>query len=154
MTILEALTEVQQESVGLKTMIFADLNEANATYVDKLVKSEFPVLLVLPFAPTDTIGKSGALKTTVDLDLFFLTTSKNPTVDYKSTEVETECIAPMRLLARKFIHNLNHHSIIDPEGAGIVTYTLTPAYSSMDANLYGVEVRVNVPVMERAQVCV
>lgn len=153
MTILEALQEVQRDLPGLNTLIFADLNEANATYVDKLLKSEYPVLLVLPFAPRDTVGKSSKLKTTVDLDLFFLTKSGGKTIDYKSVEIETECIAPMRLLARKFIHNLNHHEIIDPETGVISTYDLIPAYSSMDADLFGVEVRVNVPVMEHAQVC-
>lgn len=153
MTILEALEEVKDSLAGLNTLIYADLNEANATETDKLTNSELPVILILPITTDDVIGKSGLIKTTFPFEAFFLNKSSNLTVDYKAADMETEVIAPMRLLARRYMHLLNEHSIIDPETPGITNINYQPVYSSMDVNLYGVRVRANVPVVENAVIC-
>ena len=153
MTILEALQEVKNEMPWIKTFIYADLNEANATETDKLVESEYPVMIVFPINPVDTIPNSGLTKTTFELNAMFLNKSAQKTTDYKSSEIEIEVIAPMRLIARKYIHVLATHSIIDPETPGITTVNYQPVYSSMDANLFGVSVRAQVPVLENPALC-
>jgi hypothetical protein len=62
-------------------------------------------------------------------------------------------IEPMRLLARKFMHKLNEHSIIDTEGPGMSQIVYTPVYSENDANLFGVKINATIPVMEKPVVC-
>lgn len=155
MTILEAIEEVVEDMSQNVTLIYADLNEANFD-VDKLVGSEFPVLIVLPFIPVDTPGTSGVLKTTFDFQAFLLNKDvMQSTVDYRAIEVENNVVAPMRMLAREFMHKFNEHTIIDPEDKiGIGARTYQPIYSSMDANLHGVFIRARVPVMEGITGCV
>jgi hypothetical protein len=154
MTIIEALEEVNDGLTPAPTFIFADLNEANFS-VDAIANADLPVLIVLPFTPVDAIGKSGALKTTFELQAFMLTKkSDQVTKDFSAAEIEIEIVAPMRLLARKFIHNLNGHAIIDPETQGITSVSYQPIYSSMDAELHGVFIRATVPVMEKPLVCI
>jgi hypothetical protein len=153
MTIIEALEEVNDGLTPAPTFIFADLNEANFS-VDAIANADL-LLIVLPFTPVDAIGKSGALKTTFELQAFMLTKkSDQVTKDFSAAEIEIEIVAPMRLLARKFIHNLNGHAIIDPETQGITSVSYQPIYSSMDAELHGVFIRATVPVMEKPLVCI
>lgn len=155
MTIIEALEEVKALVPGIRKLILADMNEANATETDQLIDSELPAMLVMPFEPVDNFPNqgSGLTKTTVDLDIFFLMRSTNPTIDYSSAKIEIECVAPMRLLARKFVHQLQTHAIIDPETAGITRVQHSPVYSGLDANLFGNRLRMNVPVIENPVVC-
>lgn len=156
MTILAALQEVVTNFPysQIKQLVYAEMNEANANYMDPFLNAQFPVLLVMPIVPVDTPGKSGALATTFDFDAYLLTKSTNITVDYSSSDIETEVIAPMRLLGRQFMHRLNEHSIVNPETGGIGQTTYIPSYSSMDANLFGVRIRATVPVQESADVCI
>lgn len=155
MSILEALEEVRLLVPAIRKLILADMNEANATETDQLIDSELPAMLVMPFEPVDNFPNSGSglVKTTVDLDIFFLMKSTNITLDYSSAKIELECVAPMRLLARKFVHHLQTHAIIDPETAGITSVRHSPVYSGLDANLYGDRIRLNVPVIESPVVC-
>lgn len=152
MTIIEALQEVNASMSRTLTLIYADLDEANVD-VDKLVNSELPVNIILPITPVDTPSTSGILKTTFELNAFFLNKSEVITTDYKSIQVETDVIAPMRALAREFMFRLNEHEITDPETKGISSITYQPVYSSMDANLFGVWARATVPVMEGVTGC-
>ena len=152
MTIIQALQEVNAAMSRPVTLIYADMSEANVD-ADTLVDSEMPINIVMPIVITDAPSQGGLLKTTFDLNCFFLTKSENITVGYKSIEIENECIAPMRRLAREFIFRLNEHGIIDATSLGILQITYTPAYSSMDANLFGVEVRATVPVVEGISGC-
>jgi hypothetical protein len=151
MTTLEALEEVQ--TAGINTILYADPFEANYL-TDKLLTAEMPVLLIMPIKITDNISKTGALKSTFPFEAMLLT--KDPTqatTDYAARDIENRLIAPMRLLARKYMHKLNEHEIIDPEGAGITAIEYTPVYSENDANLFGVRINANVPVMEKPVVC-
>lgn len=152
MTIIQALQEVNNSMSRALTLIYADLNEANLE-ADKLVNSELPVNIILPFTVTDVPGTSGILKSTFELNAFFLNKSANITTDFKSIEVETEVIAPMRTIAREFIFRLNEHSIVDPETKGMTQIVYQPVYSSMDANLFGVWAKATVPVIEGLSGC-
>jgi hypothetical protein len=154
MTIIEALEEVNDALTPVPTFIFADLNEANFL-VDAIETANMPVFLVLPFTVVDTFGKSGTIQSTFELQGFMFTKkSDQRTIDYSAADVESELIQPMRLLARKFLHRLNAHSIIDPETAGVKVTSYEPIYSSMDANLFGVFLRATVPVKEHPVVCI
>lgn len=148
MTLLAAIEEVKDEMTAIKTLLNADMFEANML-ADKLLTSEYPLLLILPIPIVDTPGESGALKSTVDLQLYFLDRGTALTTDYVTSDIETDFIEPMRLMARRFIHRLNDHSIIDPESDGIQSRTYTPEYGLFDAHTFGVSVRAQVPIMER-----
>lgn len=155
--ILAALEAVNNALTKAPQFEYADLNEANFD-LDKLVSSvvgaEKPVNLVLPFTVFDTFGKTGLLKSYIDLQGFILMSIKGmPTIDYKSKDVENLAIAPMRMLGRGFIYALNQHSIIDPEVAGITAIKYAPAYSQFDANLFGIEYGCRVPFVEGISGC-
>lgn len=154
MTILEALEEVSNGLSRSVTFFYADLNEANFS-IDQLVNSDLPVLIILPFTVVDVRSKSGILKSSFELQAFMLDKDIDQiTTDYKAKDVENKVIAPMRMLAREFIFKLTEHSIVDPETAGITQATFQPIYSELDANLYGVFIRAQVPVMEGLTGCV
>jgi hypothetical protein len=155
MTILEALEEVKTNMYGIATQHYASLEEANVP-ADFYETADYPLQVILPFVPVDNLAESGALKTTVELHFFILNKyTAQKTVEFKAREVETAVIAPMRLLARKFMHKLGEHSILDPEVKNAITNVrYIPAYSSMDADLHGVEVIAQLAVMERPSVCV
>jgi len=154
MTILEALEEVNSNLTTPAEFIYADMNEANFA-ADSVDSSSLPVLIILPITVTDnrTPNGSGVLKSTLELNAMFLTQITDVTTDYSAATVETSAIEPMRTLARQFIFRLNEHDIIDPESNGIVQVTYQPTYSSLDANLFGVLVRAQVPVMEGITGC-
>lgn len=153
MTILAALEAVKVLLPAIKTFIYADLNEANANYTDQLTAAELPVLIVMPINTVDGVGKSGLLKSTFELQAFLLDKSANITTEYSSSAIETEVIAPIRLMARRYMHLLNEHSIIDPETQGITSIKYNPVYSSMDTNLFGVNIIAQVPVVENPLAC-
>jgi len=152
MTIIQALQEVNASMSRSLTLIYADMNEANLD-ADKLVLSELPVNIILPITVTDAPGTSGVLKSSFELNAFFLNKSNNVTTDFKSIEIENEVITPMRVLAREFMFRLNEHDIIDPETKGLTSIVYQPVYSSMDANLFGVWAKATVPVMEQITGC-
>lgn len=151
MTIIAALQQVNDLLPTATEMIYADLSEAN-TQVDGESDLNKPVNIILPIEVEDTISGSGTVSQ-FELNAFFLVKHRRPTIDYKSIEVETECVAPMRQLARQFIHRLNEHSIINPTSAGITRVRYRPVYSELDKGLFGVWVRGFVPVRENLNVC-
>jgi hypothetical protein len=148
-TLLSAIEEIKAEMTDIKTLLNADLFEANQL-ADALLSSEYPMILLLPIPIVDTPGSSGVLKSTVDLQVFFLNRGSDITVDYSGSKIETEFIEPMRKYARQFMNKLNSHKIIDPETRGIEARTYTAEYSLFDAHTFGVSVRAQVPIMERA----
>lgn len=150
MTLLTALEEVRSEMTDIKTLLNADMFEANML-ADKLLTSEYPMILLLPIPIVDTPGSSGALKSTVDLTLYFLKRGTDITPDYSITDIESNFIEPMRLLARRFMHKLNKHKIIDPETKGIEARTYNAEYGLFDAQTFGVSVRCQVPIMEKTK---
>ena len=154
MTIIEALEEVNNSLSRKTTFIYvSSMQEANLL-ADTLLKAEYPVCFILPVVVTDTPGTSGVLKSEFPLNAYFLDRDNAATIDFKATEVEKNHIAPMRTLAREFLHKLNEHSIIDPESKGIQARVLEPEYGLTDAHLFGVFVRAQVPVMEGVTGCV
>jgi hypothetical protein len=148
MTLLSAIEEIKSEMTDIKTLLNADLFEANQL-ADALLTSEYPMILLLPISIIDTPGSSGVLKSTVDIQLYFLNRGTEIATDYSGAKIETNFIEPMRLLARRFIHKINEHKIIDPETRGIEARTYTPEYGLFDAHTFGVSVRAQVPIMER-----
>lgn len=148
MTLISALEEVRAEMTDIKTLLNADMFEANML-ADKLLTSEYPLILLLPSPIVDNPGSSGVLKSTSDLTLYFLKRGTDITPDYSTARIETEFIEPMRLLARQFINKLNKHKIIDPETKGIEARTYNAEYALWDAHLFGVSVRCTVPIMEK-----
>lgn len=156
MTILEALEEVNDSlpsGIRPQFIYVSSQFEAN-NLADQLSTITSPVLVILPIIVVDTPGISGVIKTTFELSGFFLTKATGVTVDFTGSTAETTCIAPMRDLARKYIHKLQEHSIIDPETSGLFTTTYTAEYGLWDAHLFGVFVRATVPVMEQVSPCV
>lgn len=154
MNILEALEVVAAQVPAIKTVHYADLNEANGTLVDQLTSAEYPALVIIPITPVDNITPSGLIRTTFELQAFLLSKVPNVTTDYKASVVENQVIAPMRELARQYMHKLSRHAIIDPQSGGITQMTYSPEYSAMDAALFGVLITATVPVVENPRVCI
>lgn len=156
MTILEALEEVNDSLITATRPQFIYVAaewEANQI-VDALTNAQFPILVVLPIIVTDVPGPSGVLKSTFDFSAFMLNKPTLATENFVTADIDTDSTAPMRALARQFMHKLQHHSIIDPETNGIQTITYTPEFGLWDAHLFGVFIRATVPVMERISGCV
>jgi hypothetical protein len=154
MTIVETLEDVNDNlSVATRFIYVNSLNEANYL-VDALTDGEFPVCLMLPVIVRDTPGKSGILKSKFQLGAYFLNKISGTTNDFKTNEVESTVIKPMRDLAREYVHKLNETDLIDPETDGIGERTFEPEYDLMDASLFGVFVKADVPVMEGVTGCV
>lgn len=154
MSILEAIEDIKNSlSPAPATFFYADLNEANID-ADALLNAAYPLMIVIPFIPVDNPGRSGVLKTTVELDIFFLNKKTGQaTVQYNSMEIENEIIAPMRAMARQFFHKMNQHEIIDKETGGVTNIRLQPTYSALDANAHGVWAKATAAVMERITGC-
>ncbi len=153
MTILEGIQAVAGTILPVPTFYYADLNEANID-ADRLLNSEYPLMIVLPISPVDNPGRSGVLKTTVQLQFFMLNKKTDQvTIQYSSIEIENEIIVPMRALARQFMYALNRHVIVDPETSGATNIRYEPTYSALDGNLYGVLVTASVPFMEKITGC-
>lgn len=155
MTILSALEEIQTNMVGIPKQHFAGLEEANLP-ADFYETADYPLQIILPFEVLDEVSESGALQSYFQLHFFLLNKyTAQRTIEFKAREVENAVVAPMRLLARKFMHKLGEHSILDSNVKKPITQTrIIPAYSSLDADLHGVEVVSNVYVMEKPVICV
>lgn len=153
MTILEAIVDVKNDLTTVPAFFFADLNEANYE-ADKLLPLQYPLMIVLPFNVTDSPGRSGVLKSAVDVQVFFLNRKNDQvTNDYSAQTIENEIIAPMRALAREFFFRLNQSTLIDRESNGIANIVYQPTYSALDANVHGVWARATVPMIEGITGC-
>lgn len=154
MTLLQAIEEVAAGLSDKPTVHLADLDEANATIIDRITKSEFPVLLIIPTIITDEIQASGLLVSSTELSLYFFDKDYDQkTTDFKAKEMESKIIEPMRALSREFIHALQVHEIIH-QNEKITDIRHQPVYSSMDANLFGVFTRANITFTEGITGCV
>jgi hypothetical protein len=151
MTINAALEAVKDSLPAIKTLIYADLNESNYL-ADALQTSEYPLLLILPITVTEATGVSGIDEGTFEFNAYFLDKQPESTTDYSSADIETRYIAPMRLLARQYMHILSTHSIVAP-GKVVGDKTYTPEYGLLDAHLFGVNVRCQIPVLENINAC-
>lgn len=152
MTINAALEAVKATLPAIKTLIYADLNESNYL-ADALETSEYPLLLIVPIVVTEATGHTTGLdEGTFELNAYMLDKQTEPTIDYSSADIETRYIAPMRLLARQYMHRLSTHSIVAP-GKVVGDKTYTPEYGLLDAHLYGVNIRCQIPVLENINAC-
>lgn len=134
------------EASGL-SLVWADLNEANLGI--NLDEAQWPILICIPPVVSDTKSISGALKSVARLVLFVLDKDQDQTtIEYKSADLETKIIEPMRMKGREFITRLNTSSLTDPETNGTVSVPWTPTYLQMDSNVHGVTAEFDYPFTE------
>lgn len=133
------------------TLIFADLHQAN-NLIDQLKGVDYPVLVIMPYEESDNV-EAGTFKSNTDapLEAYMLTKLEASSIDAAKVEVQEKAIEPMLSRARRFMKALNASVIIkkdNPDG-GIGRVTYTPTFSEFDANLFGVVIRTNIPLLPR-----
>ena len=136
MTILAALeTEVANLSRNTR-FEYSTLDLANATIMDQIESSEFPVCLVLAFDIQDVSRENGRVVSTAEINALFLDRSPNPSIDKPIQEIEDEFVAPMRALTRELVNRLDENDII--EASGIESLVNRSVHEgTMDSHLYG-----------------
>lgn len=129
--------EVGNLSVKVRFEYAGDLEEANATIFDKLASGDFPVCLVLAFDINDVDRAHGVINSEAELNLIFLDRlTSEQTIDYPTSKIENQIIAPMRALTRELVNRLDDNDIIIEDGISSLVNRNTHQ-PLMDAHLYG-----------------
>lgn len=153
MTLLEAIeTEVSNLSTRVRFEYAGNLEEANATIFDQINSGEFPVCLVLAFDIVD--NRAQGIVSDAEISVLFLDRKEGQaTIDAKTSEVDTQIIAPMRAISREFFNRLEANDIIEEDG--IVSVTNRNVYEPIaDAHLYGNWAVATVKFTEEISLCV
>lgn len=158
------LTTIQSVVENLSkpcAFIYANLFEANGD-LDIPSQSEGKDLVfvyVPPLENTDETEFTPLIYTTFPLQFFLLKKRQDPTVDYKSFDVQPD-IDECRELAREFIHSLNAEDVVTKgstvngkEADGINRWKIVSEYAFLDYHLFGVSVTCDVPIQEGKTGC-
>lgn len=147
MSVLTALQTANTQA-GITGLSFANLQEFNS-FMDSFNFTDYPRNIVVPF---DLDGEflNNRAKTTILIRGWILTRINQDTNDWRSLDLESLYIDPMRTLAMKFIKSLlNSEEItIDPE-VERVRFHVKPEYMFLHAHLFGVSYSVNLPGVDR-----
>jgi hypothetical protein len=145
-TILEALQTANDEA-GIRTLSFANLQEFQA-FQDSFRFEEWPVNVVVPITINGTIDQNiGTDKDIYPIQGWILTRIKSEPELYRSKKMEIEYIAPLRILAKKFIKNLAASEIVDPE-VTTVPYSIRAEYMFLNNLAFGVAYTASIPLSQ------
>jgi hypothetical protein len=148
MSILDTLLEANN-TAKIKKLSFANLQEFNSFH-DSFTFLEYPINVVIPFNITGRILNNRVKKILI-VEGYIFTRVNQDTNDARSPEMERDFIAPMRVLAEKFILSLSNSDLIDAEVEPI-NYTIRREQMYLASHLAGVYYRVDLPILGR--VCV
>lgn len=144
MTILEEI-EIANCAAGIKTFSFASLKEWNS-FIDSFEFLDYPAHLIVPFNVPFSLSK-GRRTATIPLQGWIMTRIEQDTTVYRTKEVESEYLEPMRKLAWKFLKELSNSDIINPE-TDEITGSVNPEYAFITAGLFGVSYTINLPITQ------
>lgn len=148
MTLLEAIQEANTAAgIDAGSLAFAQLQEFNS-FMDSFEFDDYPVNVVVPIEINGVITEPYRIKDVAVIQGWMLTRIAQDTNDYRSVQIEPTYINPMRILAKKFMVALLNTDIIDPEVSN-VSYSIMPEYQFLNAHLFGVSYRINLPVHSR-----
>jgi hypothetical protein len=142
MTILQAI-EQANDTAGIKTFQFATLQEWNS-FIDSCKVDDYPLNLLVPYT-LSTRYKNNRTKDALNLEGWVLTRIAEDTNNYRSPSMEELYIAPMRMLARKFVRALLETDIIDSEVED-VDATFPPEFMFLSYHTFGVSYRTTIPL--------
>lgn len=150
MTILEHVEQANDAvGSGIKRFHFANISEFNA-FMTSFTSGDFPCHVMEPFTVTGR-WLNGRTRDTVPLNGWILKVISQDTVNWRSSQVESLHLEPMRALARAFIKALlssdDAQDVVDPE-VDEVPYTIKPEYAFLSSNLFGVSYTVQLPVRQ------
>jgi hypothetical protein len=89
--------------------------------------------------------KNNRKKKVIPLRGWALTRIAEDTNDWRSINLETDYIQPMRAMAEKFLVSIANSDLTDSEVEDI-SYSITPEYMFLPAHLFGVSYTINWPV--------
>jgi len=148
MTVLESIQTASTNAGITESVKFANIQEFQS-FQDSFGYSTYPIHVVIPFTFNGS-RTGGRNKVTIPLQGWVMRRIPEDTNDYRTSEIESLYLAPMRALAIKFLNGLidaDETSIIDPE-AGDVGWTVKPEYMWLPNHLFGVSYTINLPVLE------
>lgn len=148
MILLEAIQQANT-AAEIETLAFANIQEFQS-FLDKYDYSNYPINIVLPYTSNGTTNGIGIRKSIVNLQGYVVTRIAQDTNDWRSLDLETEYIHPMRVLAMGFIQALLDTSIIDHDRSSSVSDVITPQYQFLNAHTFGVGYTINLPIIENA----
>lgn len=144
MTALEAIKQANTDA-GIRKLSFANIQEFQS-FMDSFKFVEWPINVVVPFSSNGTT-LNDRRKAVIPLTGWVLCRITERPEDLRTELAEEKYLQPMRVLAIKFIKNILASDIINPE-AGPVTDTITPEYMFLNAQVFGVSYRLNLPIIE------
>lgn len=132
--------------------VYGDLFETNLRLDNIVSTTDWYYVYIPPLQKTDTIGLQREIHTSFPLQAFIVKRLGHMTIDSQSEEVQPT-IDEATEIARKFIHKLNHNSIIDKSTPGITSVLIRSEYHWQDVHLYGVSIEAQVPIYEGKTGC-
>lgn len=151
MTILEHIQQANDAvGIGIKQFRFARMDEFNA-FQGSFTSGDYPCHVMEPFTTVGT-WLNGRARLTVPINGWMLKKLNQDTVNWRSAEIESQHLEPMRALAKAFIKALlssdDAEDVVDPE-VDEVQFTIKPEYMLLSSQLFGVSYTVQLPVRER-----
>jgi hypothetical protein len=147
MKVLEAIQAANTTAIGADSLSFANLREFQS-FQDSFEFDDYPRNIVLPFDSNGTTNSNGIRKAVIPLQGWILTRVSEDTNDWRSLEMETTYLEPMRDLAIAFLKELYRSEIIDHMRSAEITDVIRPEYMFLNAHLFGVNYTVQLPIIQ------
>ena len=144
MTLLQAI-QTANTNAGINAFSFANIQEFQS-FMDSFGFTTYPEHIVVPYQFNGS-RENGRNNVVVPLQGWVVRRIPEDTNDYRTADIETLYMAPMRVLAIKFINSLLDTTVIDPE-VEKVTWTVRPEYMFLSSHVFGVGYTVNLPILE------
>ena len=134
---------------------YGNLFEVNLGIPEVMKGKDTVFVYIPPLELTDKPGENGLLHTKFPLYFFIMKRLDNPTVDYKSIDVEPT-MNEMLELGREFVHSLEEQDIVEKGGPadGIKDRNFNREYGWLDEHIFGISCKCEVPIMEGKTGCV
>lgn len=145
MTIIEKLIELGEALNTAPddfTVLYADRSEQNLQ--DETL---FPIMFIDPIKSDDGLPKTGIVIAKYPLSIFF---GKKSEMDWTTIQHETECNAPMRNAARRFITAMQNDSFF----RSVTSAQRQDVKNIFDVNISGCLLTVNVEIVDADSICV
>lgn len=144
MTLLTAI-QTANANAGINAFSFANIQEFQS-FIDSFGFTTYPINIVIPYQFNGSRA-NGRNNVTVPLQGWVVRRIPEDTNDYRTADIESLYLAPMRVLAIKFLNALLNTDVVDPE-VEKVKWTVRPEYMFLSSHVFGVGYTVDVPILE------
>ena len=146
MTVLAALQEANTNAGITTALSFANIKEFQS-FQDSFGFSTYPVNVVVPYT-FNGVNRSGRNSVKVPIQGWVIQRIPEDTNDYRTADIESLYMAPMRVKAIKFINALLDTDVVDA-GVEDVAWTVRPEYMFLPDHLFGVGYTIDLPINEK-----